>query len=391
MGSEASVMPGRWVRGAALAVLAGVLAGCSGGKKEQPKTRPPVPINAAASVQKTVPYQIKAIGNVEAYNTVALKAQVSGVVSKVHFREGDDVKKGQLLFTIDPRPFEASLKQAEAALTKDSALARNAQEQVRRYGSLLKEGIVTQEQYDQLRTTAESYEATIVADRAAIDNAKILLGYCYIRAPIAGRTGNLAVNVGNMVKANDVPVLVTINQISPIYATFTVPERDMVEVRKYLGRGVKVEAFVTGDGSRSEAGTISFFDNAVDPATGTIKLKGTFANGDRRLWPGQFVNVVLTLTNLPNAVVVPTQAIQTGQQGRYVFVVKQDQTVEQRPVTTGIAVGSETVIEKGVAAGETLVTDGQVRLVPGAKVELKQDKGQAAVPAAAEATQARKP
>jgi len=354
----------RW-GGAAIAVA--TLVAC-GAKKEKPAPRPPVPIRATVAQQKTVPVQIRGIGNVEAYNTVSIKAQVSGVVAKVHFREGQDVRKGDLLFTIDPRPFEASLKQAEATLARDRAQLRNAREQVKRYGSLLKDGIVTPEQYDQLKTAAEALEATIAADRAAMDNAGIQLGYCFIRSPIAGRTGNLAVDVGNLVKANDLPILVTINQVSPIYATFTIPERDMVELRRHLKGGLKVEAFVTGDDAAGESGTISFLDNAVDTATGTIKVKGTFANGNHRLWPGQFVTVVITLTRLPNAVVVPSQAVQTGQQGQFLFVVKPDQTVEMRPVTVGTAIGGETVIAAGVKPGDRVVTDGQVRLTPGAKV-----------------------
>lgn len=369
----------RWV---GIAVAAAMLAAC-GAKKEKPAPRPPVPIRATVALQKTVPVQIRGIGNVEAYNTVSIKAQVSGVVAKVHFREGQDVGKGDLLFTIDPRPFEASLKQAEATLVKDRAQLRNAQEQVRRYGSLLKDGIVTPEQYDQLQTTAEALEATIAADRAAVDNARIQLGYCFIRSPIAGRTGNLAVDVGNLVKANDLPVLVTINQVSPIYATFTIPERDMVELRRHLKGGLKVEAFVTGDDTAGESGTVSFLDNAVDTATGTIKVKGTFANGRHRLWPGQFVTVVITLTNLPNAVVVPSQAVQTGQQGQFLFVVKPDQTVEMRPVTVGPTIGSETVIAAGVKPSDKVVTDGQVRLTPGAKVVEAGKPG----PAAGNATQ----
>jgi multidrug efflux system membrane fusion protein len=357
-----------------------VLGACSA-KKEPPKAKPPVPVTVATAVQKDVPVQVRAIGNVEPYNSVSIKAQVNGQIARVHFREGQDVRKGDLLFTIDPRPFEATLKQAEAALAKDRAQAKYSKEQVSRYGSLLKDGIVTQDQYDQLRANADSFDASIAADRAVIENAKLQLEYCYIRAPVSGRTGNLAVNVGNMVKANDVPVLVTINQLTPIYATFSVPERDMVDLRKYLGKGIKVEAYVTGDEGKLESGSITFLDNTVDTSTGSIKLKATFANSSRRLWPGQFVSVVISMTSLPNAVVVPTRAIQTGQQGQYVFVVKADQTVEQRPVSVGVAVNGETVIASGVRTSETVVTDGQVRLVPGAKVEVKPGTGNGPSPA----------
>lgn len=347
-------------------------------KKEPPKAKPAVPVTVAIVARKDVPVQVRAIGNVEAYNTVSIKAQVNGIVSIVHFREGQDVRKGELLFTIDPRPFQAALKQAEAQLAKDQSQVKLYQEQLRRYGALLKDGIVTQDQYDQIRANADSAGASIAADRAAIDSAKIQLAYCYIRSPISGRTGNLAVNVGNMVKANDLPVLVTINQVSPIYATFSVPESDMVELRNHLGKGVRVEAFVTGDGGKPESGSITFLDNTVDTTTGSIKLKGTFGNSGRKLWPGQFVNVVITMTTLPNAVVVPTRAIQTGQQGQYVFVVKPDQSVEQRPVTVGVAINGDTVIRTGVNAAETVVTDGQIRLIPGAKVEAKPEPGNSA-------------
>jgi multidrug efflux system membrane fusion protein len=348
-----------------------VFSACSA-KKETPAAKPPVPVTIAIAVQKTVPEQIRAIGNVEAYNTVSIKAQVNGEIARVHFREGEDVHKGALLFTIDPRPLEAALKQSEAALAKDRAQAKFARTQVQRYGSLLKDGIVTQDQYDQLAANADAYEAAIAADRAAVDNARVQLGYCYIRSPIDGRTGNQAVKVGNLVKANDVPVLVTINQITPIYATFAVPEKELVGIKSYLGAGkLKVDAVIPNDPKGPESGTISFLDNTVDTTTGTIKLKGTFANAGRRLWPGQFVNVVLTLTDHPNAVVVPTQAIQTGQQGQFVFVVKPDRTVESRAVTVGLAMGSESVIGKGLSPNETIVTDGQLRLIPGARVEVK--------------------
>lgn len=345
-------------------------------EKEHPKEQPAAPVTVANSVQKSVPVQIRAIGNVEAYNTVSIKAQVNGVVARVHFREGDEVKKGALLFTIDPRPFDAAMKQAEAALAKDRAQARFAGEQVRRYGELLKDGIVTQDQFDQLKANADALDATIAADRAAVDNARIQLGYCYIHSPIDGRTGNLAVKTGNLVKANDVPVLVTINQINPIYATFTIPEKDLSEIKKYQAMGkLKVEAAIPNDPNPPESGTITFIDNTVDTTTGTIKLKGTFANTGRRLWPGQFVNCVLTLTSLPDAVVVPNRAVQTGQQGTFIFVVKKDKTVESRPVTVALSVGDESVIARGVSAGETVVTDGQLRLVPGGKVEVMRPAG----------------
>jgi membrane fusion protein, multidrug efflux system len=357
-----------------LFILIIALGACSG-KKEKPAAKPPVMVTVAEAVEKSIPVQIRAIGNVEAYNTVSIKAQINGQVARVHFAEGDDVARGALLFTIDPRPFEAALRQTEASLARDRAQARFAREQTERYGALLKDGIVTQDQYDQLRANADALDAAIAADRATVDNARILLGYCYIRSPIDGRTGNLAVKAGNLVKANDLPVLVTINQITPIYATFTIPEKELTEIKKYLGAGkLKVDAVIPDDPKGPESGTITFLDNAVDTATGTIRLKGTFANTGRRLWPGQFVNVVLTLTTRPNAVVVPTRAIQTGQQGEFVFVVRSDLTVESRVVATGEMLNGETVIARGINSGEKVVTDGQMQLVPGARVTPKAEQ-----------------
>lgn len=350
------------------------LAACSS-DKDKPKPKPPVPVSAAKAVRKTVPVQIRVIGNVEAYNTVSIKAQINGMLDVVHFREGQDVKKGQLLFTIDRRPFVAALNQAKAALARDAAQERYAREQARRYGELIKDGIVTQDQFEQYRANADALAESVHADRAAVDNAAVQLSYCTIHSPIDGRTGNLMVQRGNLVKANDVPVLVTINQINPIYVTFSVPENQLADIKKFMGSGsLKVEAFIPNDNGPAEQGTLSFLDNAVDTATGTIKIKGTFANTGRRLWPGQFVNVVLTLTSIPNAVVVPAQAVQTGQSGQFVFVVKPDMTVESRPVATGQTLDAEVVVSKGVKQGETVVTDGQLSLVPGSRVKLKVDK-----------------
>ena len=350
------------------------LAACSS-DKDKPKPKPPVPVSAAKAVRKTVPVQIRVIGNGEAYNTVSIKAQINGMLDVVHFREGQDVKKGQLLFTIDRRPFVAALNQAKAALARDAAQERYAREQARRYGELIKDGIVTQDQFEQYRANADALAESVHADRAAVDNAAVQLSYCTIHSPIDGRTGNLMVQRGNLVKANDVPVLVTINQINPIYVTFSVPENQLADIKKFMGSGsLKVEAFIPNDNGPAEQGTLSFLDNAVDTATGTIKIKGTFANTGRRLWPGQFVNVVLTLTSIPNAVVVPAQAVQTGQSGQFVFVVKPDMTVESRPVATGQTLDAEVVVSKGVKQGETVVTDGQLSLVPGSRVKLKVDK-----------------
>jgi multidrug efflux system membrane fusion protein len=349
-----------------------ILPACS--QQEKTKPKPAVPVKVATVSQKTVPVQIRVIGNVEAYATVSVKSQISGMLDKVLFVEGQDVRKGQLLFTIDSRTFQAALRQAKAVLARDAAQERYAREQARRYGELLKDGIVTQDQYDQLRANAEALGEAMRADRAAVDAAAVQLGYCAIRSPINGRTGNLQVKRGNLVKANDVPVLVTINQINPIFVTFSVPEKELAQIMKYRAMGtLRIEAEIPNAQGPAEQGVFSFIDNSVDTATGTIKIKGSFANKSGNLWPGQFVNVTLTLTMLPHAVVVPTQAVQTGQAGQYVFVVKRDRSVESRPVVPGQAYDGETVVEQGLNPGETVVVDGQMNLVPGAKVEIKTD------------------
>lgn len=351
-------------------LVAGFLGACE--KKSPPPKKEAVPVLAAAVIRKTVPVQLRAIGNVEAYATVGVKAQIGGELARVHFREGQDVKKGDLLFTIDPRPYEAALKQAEANLAKDAAQMENARVEARRYEELVKKGFVAQEQYDQKRTTADALEATVNADKALVENARLQLKYCYIYSPIAGRTGYLQSNQGNLIKANADNPMVTINQIQPIYVTFSVPEQNLSELKKYMSIGkIKVQAVIAAEEAHPEEGVLTFVDNAVDVATGTIKLKATFPNSEKKLWPGQFVNVVLTLTTIPDAVVAPSQAIQSGQQGQFVFVVKADYTVESRPVTTGITYNAETVVTGNLKAGDMVVTDGQMMLFPGAKVEIK--------------------
>ena len=356
-----------------LIILLLLLSACY--KKTEPVKKPPAPVTAAAVIQKTVPVQISAIGNVEAYSTVSVKSQIGGELIRVHFREGQDVKKGDLLFTIDPRPYEAALKQAEANLAKDTAQLENAREEVRRYAELVKKGYVAQQQYDQIRTNAAAFEATVNADKAFVENAHLQMKYCFIYAPITGRTGNLMANQGNLIKANADTAMIVINQIQPIYVTFSVPEQNISEIKNYMAKGnLKIDAFLSKEDIKPEQGVLTFIDNAVNQATGTIKLKGTFSNTVKKLWPGQFVTAVLTLTSQPNALVVPSQSIQTGQNGQYVFVIKNDLTVEDRPVNVGMTLNTETVIEKGLQPGEKVVTDGQLRLVPGAKVQIKKSE-----------------
>jgi multidrug efflux system membrane fusion protein len=347
-----------------------LLAGCgsqpnAGGGPEA------VPVNVTAVVQRDVPVQLRAIGNVEAYSTVTVKSQVDGELAQINFREGQEVKEGDLLFVIDPRPFQAALRQAEANLAKDRAEADNARVQAERYKRLLANNFVSKDQYDQFRTQAESFEAAVKADQAAEENAKLQLQYCYIRSPITGRIGQYLLHVGNVVKNRDT-TLVTINRIRPVYVDFSVPEQRLPDIRNSAAtHQLKVEAFIGADASRAAAGELSFIDNAVDTKTGTVLLKGTFPNEDEMLWPGQFVSVALTLRTQPGALLVPNAAIQTGQQGQYVFVVGKDLTAQVRPVVTGMSVNEEVVVEKGLELGETVVTRGQIRLAAGSKVQIK--------------------
>jgi membrane fusion protein, multidrug efflux system len=365
-----------------ITMSAAFLSSCSNGNSSQPPKKPPVPVTVGTVAQKTVPVQLTAIGNVEAISTIQVKSQIGGTLNKVHFKEGQDVAKGSLLFTIDPRQYEAQVKQAEANLAKDKAQMENAREEARRYEELVKKGYVARQQYEQFRTNAAALEATVNADNAMLENARLQLKYCYIYSPINGRTGNLIANEGNLVKASADTAMVVINQIQPIYVTFSVPEQNLTEIKKYMTQGkINVEVYMSKDDKSPGQGVLTFVDNAVDPTTGTIKLKATFPNAQKKLWPGQFVNVAVTLTTQPNALLVPASAIQTGQSGQFVFVVKNDNTVESRPVVAGRTIDDATVIEKGVSPGETVVTDGQLRLIPGAKVEIKNNAGAGFKPA----------
>lgn len=444
-----------------VAVLVGLLsAGCSdGGRAQAAKSPPPapVPVGVAVAQQKAVPLQVTAVGNVQAYTTVGVKSQVAGQIQSVHFKEGDEVKRGDLLFTIDPRPLEAAVRQAEANVAKDRAQLRqaeanvakdraqlrqaeaargqrqseivqaqanldrdiaqldNAKVQEQRYRELVRKELVAREQYDQIRTAMTALEATVQADRAAVQNARaatqaaeamvdnavaaisaneamvdnaravisageamvetarLQLAYTTIRAPMDGRTGNLLVQAGNVVKTGEENPLVVIAQIRPIYVSFTVPEQHLSAIKTYRAKGtVAVEAMLDG-GRKGVAGNVTFVNNTVDPTTGTIQLKATFPNTDSALWPGQFVEVGMTLTT-EQATVVPVRAVQAGQKGPFVFVVKPDLTVESRPVKPGRRLANETVIDQGLAPGERIVTDGQLRLLPGTRVEVRPEK-----------------
>jgi len=415
-----------------LLVLVALLAaaGCSDrASGTQRATAPPVPVLVAEAVRRDVPLDVSIIGTVQALTTVGVKSQVSGQVVKVNFTEGQDVKAEQLLFTIDPRPFAAALaqakanvgrdtaqmRQAEAALAqrqaevqqamanleRDQAQLENARVQERRYKTLVEKELVARELYDQFRTNLSALEATLNADRAAVENARaaaqaaaagvenaraviqadeamvetanLNVGYTTIRAPMNGRTGNLMLQAGNVVKANEDNPMVVIAQVHPIYVSFAVPQQHLTAIKQYSAAGpVTVRATAPG-AAKPAVGRLTFVNNTVDPTTGTIQLKATFDNAENVLWPGQYVDVVLTLTTQP-AVVVPSQAVQPGQQGPYVFVVTPDLTVQPRPLELGRRLATETIITKGLAPGERVVTDGQLRLVPGSRVEIKSAK-----------------
>lgn len=364
-----------------LCAVASLLIGCSRTKASASPGIPVVPVLAATVEQKDMPVELQAIGSVEAYSSVTVKTQVTGELTGVYFKEGQDVNKGDLLFTLDKRPFEADLKRQQANLEHDIAQAKLAHLDADRYAGLYKEGVVSKQQYDQAEANAEALDAAVLADKAAVENAKVQLVYCSIYSPINGRTGTLMIHQGNMIKANDTPFLININQVQPIYVTFTVPEQYLADIKRFAAAGkLPVQASIQGD-SRPVLGKLSFIDNTVDAATGTIKLKGEFVNADRRLWPGQFVNVTLVLHTQPNAVVVPSQAVQNGQQGQFVFVIKADKTVEMRQVTVNRSSSGQSIIDVGLKPGEQVVTDGQLRLVPGSRIEIKQSIAPGAPPA----------
>ena len=367
--------------GSVALILAASVAGCSekGSSAAAKKAAggPAVPVMVAPVVAKTVPLHIQGIGNVEPFATVAVKARVDGQIVKVFFTDGQEVKKGQPLFQLDPRPFEAALKQSEANLLRDKAQREHARAQERRYKDLLQKNFVSKDAYSQFLTNVETADATVRADEAAVENARLQLEYATIRAPISGRTGKIMIQLGNLVKANDTTSLVLINQVAPVYLSFAVPEQYLPEIRKYMAAGrIPVRAQLSNADASPVDGELAFIDNAVDTATGTIRLRATFQNEDRALWPGQFVTAVVTLREQRDAIVVPSQAVQTGPKGQYVYVIKPDLSAELREIVVDRTEGAETVIAKGLAAGERVVTTGQLRLVPGIKVN--PDTGQSA-------------
>lgn len=334
-----------------------------------------VPVSVVAAARKSVPVQLQAIGNVEPLASVAVKARVDGQILAVNFKEGQEVRKGEVLFRLDPRPFEAALKQAEANVLRDAAARDQARSQERRYQELLAKNFVSKEAYAQFVTNAQTSEATAAASRAALESARVNLDYCTIASPIDGFVGRALLQAGNMVKANDVNALVVINQMRPIYVSFSVPEQQLAEIRRYLAAGPLEVTVSTPDNRHAPiaTGRLAFIDNAVDASTGTIKLRATFENRDLALWPGQFVTTSLKLYEQQDAVVLPAMAIQTGPAGEYVFVVRPDSTAEVRIVEVARADGDQVVVGKGVTAGEKVVTRGQLRITPGAKLVVRPD------------------
>jgi multidrug efflux system membrane fusion protein len=359
---------------AGLLVLALALPGCkeSNSAAKQAATAPPVPVVVAKVERRTVPLTVTGIGNVEPIESVAVKSRIDGEIVAVKVRDGQDVTRGQLLFELDPRTLQSQLKQLEANEAKDRALLANAQSLERRYADLLSKGFISEEAFSQAKTARAAAEATVDADQAAVETARVQLSYTRMHSTISGRAGRVMLQVGNVVKANDTQALVVINQVAPIYVSFAVPEQYLSEIRAYMAKGtLGVQASPQGAQGAGATGKLSFIDNAVDAQTGTIRLRGTFTNTQSELWPGQFVTVKLTLHDEPDTLVVPSQAVQNGPEGQYVFVIKSDMTAEVRRIDVGRQEGVYTVIGKGLEAGETVVTSGQLRVTPGAKVAPK--------------------
>ena len=379
-------------------MLAIALGGCGSSQVKSAGPVPPVPVSVAMAMQESMPIEVRAVGTVEASAVIQVKSQIGGTLTRVAFAEGSNVNEGDLLFEIDRRPYEEALRQAEASLQRDSALLTQAQANLardvaqskslqadaERYAQLVKNGVVSKSQGDQTTAAAESNKASINADQAAIestraalesdrttiDTAKLNLSYCEIHSPVSGRVGNLLVHQGNLIAANSSTALVTINRMEPIWVSFGVPEENLTAVRKSADlRQLPVSVSLQGDPSQKATGVLSVIDNTVDTTTGTIRLKATFENKNRLLWPGQFVDTALILGTQQNVVVVPSEAVQPGLRGQMVYVVKPDQTVETRIVTVGLTRGGKVVIAKGLKSGETVVIDGQLRLSPGAKIK----------------------
>lgn len=327
-------------------------------------------MTVATVAQRDIPVNITAIGNVDPIQTVQVRSMVNGQIDQVLFREGQEVRQGEMLFKLDQKPFIADLDRNIALLHKDEAQAANSEMQAKRYDALEKQGVISKELGDQQRAQAQADASAVNSDKAAVETSRVQLQYSEIRSPIDAKTGSLLATRGNLVKANDTPYLVQLNQIAPIYVTFSVPEADLPVVKEYAAARRKVQAFAKGENGSPSDGILTFIDNAVDTTTGTVKLKATFDNKDRRLWPGEFVDVVLNLSMQKNAVIVPTTAVQTGQQGQYVYVVKPDSTAESRFISVERTYQNVSIVSKGLNPGEQVVVDGQLRVAPNMKVDV---------------------
>ncbi|MBO0861183.1 MAG: efflux RND transporter periplasmic adaptor subunit [Chloracidobacterium sp.] len=388
-----------------MAITAILGAGC--GKKQEMKfERPPAPVTVAAAVRQDVPVYLDQIGKCVAREVVEIRPQVSGRIMNIHFVDGANVKKGDLLFTVDPRPFQASLhqaeatlardiasrKQAEAALARDRAQAKLGEAQARRYTQLNRQGVISNEQSDQMQTNEEALTASVAADEAAvrnaeeaikadeaaIENANLQLSYCFIHSPIDGRAGQRLIDIGNLATPGAASPLLVIQRLDPIYADFTISQDDLSAVQRNMSQGVlKAEVRLPDQADNPAVGNLTFVDNAVKDATGTVNLRATIANGDRRFWPGRFVNVRLVLSVLRGAVLIPATAPQLSAKGQFVYVVKDDSMAEMRPVTVGQRQGEMVVVEKGIAPGERVVINGHLGVTPGGKVQVEQPKAAA--------------
>jgi membrane fusion protein, multidrug efflux system len=344
-----------------------LLAACS---DDKPPPAPPVPVTVATAERRTIPFELPATGTVEPLQTVAVQAQIGGQLRRIAFKEGDEVKQGQILFELDARPYRAALDQAVALLERDQAQAANAAEDAKRYESLAEKEYVTGQQYDQARTTAAATKATLAGSQAAVDQARLNLQYATIRAPISGRTGSLLIREGNLVRANATEPLVQINRLRPILVRFAVPANNLPLIQEHLGNKLVVRAEPSGGGDPSE-GTLTFVDNAVDTSTGTILLKGQFPNDDGSLWPGGFVNVRLQLYVEKDALVIPAAAVVSGQQGNFVFVIQPDSSAATKAITVNRTAGDYAIVSGDVQPGDRVVVDGQLRLRQGSKVQIK--------------------
>lgn len=366
--NRARPRPRLWHRGTGV-LLAVALAACSKGvpQQAQKKQMPPAPVTVVAAAKKDVPLRLEVVGTVEAHATVSLTSQISGQIEKIHFQEGEQVAKGALLVTIDPRPFKAAVAQAEAALARDTVQLENARRDAGRNNELARGGVVPQQQADQSTAAMDALTAVVAADKAALENGRLQLAYCYIHSPIDGQTGAVQVDEGNLIKAND-KAIVTIFQVKPVYVSFAVPQGHLAAIRDHMARG-RLNVTAVAEGFRAVEGVLVFVDNGIDPATGTIRLKGQFPNTGGRLVPGQFVNVSLTLTTEKNVLTIPSRAVMNSQKGEFVFLVKNG-TAEMRPISIRRAFGDDVLIESGLEEGDTVVTDGQIQVIPGGPVKL---------------------